>query len=180
MVVLPGGAGRRAAGEHQQVGWLSHQLCGAQLQSVAIVVPAPPLDIGLRRAELCQLPDLGSAILALCGLAWPQPVWGEILPSSTCDGPPASWPPAQQLAVVVEGTQIWVRAPAWSLVCQAAGDHRLYVKPDDRWEVSEISARCPEQVAALYNLGEQFIAAARAADRRRLPPLDEPLCNLMR
>ena len=30
--------------------------------------------------------------------------------------------------------------------------HRLYVKPDDRWDVSDVSARCPQVVDELCEL----------------------------
>jgi hypothetical protein len=57
---------------------------------------------------------------------------------------------------------------------------RLYVKPDDRWEVSEVSDRCRETVEQLKAVGEHFICCARSGQRGLLQPLDSNLLELLR
>jgi hypothetical protein len=58
------------------------------------------------------------------------------------DGEPV---PLRQMAVATASGQRAIRTPAWLLrESQASGQTRreLFAKPDDRWEVNEISSRC--------------------------------------
>jgi hypothetical protein len=41
-----------------------------------------------------------------------------------------------------------VQTPTWKLIT-AAGQDRLYVKPDDSWEVNDVSDRCPTELAEM-------------------------------
>jgi hypothetical protein len=56
----------------------------------------------------------------------------------------------------------------------------LFAKPDDRWEVNDVSARCTEIIEQLRQLGPEFIQAARTGDRMILPMLDASLTNWIR
>ena len=59
------------------------------------------------------------------------------------------------------------------------GAWELYAKPDDRWEINEVSARMPD-------IAERMSALAREQRRvllgeaRELSPLDEDLRNIHR
>jgi hypothetical protein len=57
---------------------------------------------------------------------------------------------------------------------------QLFVKPDDRWEISQIADRRRDIVARHYQLAELFRRAITVADRSQLPPLEEDLHNLLR
>ncbi|QDV22613.1 hypothetical protein [Aureliella helgolandensis] len=57
---------------------------------------------------------------------------------------------------------------------------QLYVKPDDRWEVSDIASRCPEVLQQLRNAVDSFEESLRKHEREHLAALDEELCRTMR
>ncbi|MCA9183502.1 MAG: hypothetical protein KDA51_18705, partial [Planctomycetales bacterium] len=82
----------------------------------------------------------------------------------------------------------WLRTPAWSAILEnlEAGSHgdtgndQLFVKPEDRWEVSQIANRRRDIVELHRQLLPRFAAAARCGQRSALPDLDEDLLNLLR
>lgn len=46
-----------------------------------------------------------------------------------------------------------VQTHAWKLILQkSTGQTRLYAKPDDRWEVNDVSRRCPQIVESMMRL----------------------------
>jgi hypothetical protein len=51
----------------------------------------------------------------------------------------------------------------------------LFAKPDDRWEVNEVSARCPDVVVQLVEALDQFQRAAPSGGLAQLPPLPQSL-----
>ncbi|MBX3422609.1 MAG: hypothetical protein KF752_13735 [Pirellulaceae bacterium] len=166
-------------GQHGWVGWRPMQCFSEELHVVAIFTPQPPLPIGWRRSELCQLPDVGVTLATLCGIQWSDPVWGINQLSPPDDQLPAAWSPTQQLAVLQSTDQSWVRTPAWSLTIRGE-IVQLYVKPDDRWDANDISQRCAEIVQKMQQHLIDFKHAIRQSGRELLPRLDESLCNLMR
>ncbi|MEZ6136227.1 MAG: hypothetical protein R3C53_15135 [Pirellulaceae bacterium] len=189
------GLGGVPLGEHGRVGWGHVQLYGEELQCVAVFYPTPESEIGWRRGEICQLPDIGATILDWCGLEFsPEETseyWGRSLQTWGFTDTPPRWSPAHQLAVVQTQGQIWVRSPAWSAVLprdefgsasnvENEPRCKLFVKPDDRWETSEIADRRPAIVELLTASAETFISAAKAGNRDALPRLDPTLCDVMR
>ncbi len=189
------GLGSVPLGEHERVGWGRPQLHGEELQCVAIVQPAPPAPIGWRRAELFQLPDIGATIRHCLGFDEPESaVWGRNLLQWIPSDIPVRWRQAYQVAILKTENQLWLRSPAWSAVWQtndpakleeliALGEKtpvKLYVKPDDRWEVSEIGDRCPHIVEALCHTAVNTWNCLEKNDRELLPALEEPLCDLLR
>jgi len=50
-----------------------------------------------------------------------------------------------------------ISTPAWVLI-EASGRRELYLKPDDRWEVNEVSDRCADIVEELVALADQHAA----------------------
>jgi hypothetical protein len=178
------GLGGVPLGEHGWVGWGRSQLYQEELQVAAIFVPNPALPIGFRRSELCQLPDLGASIAEWCGLNWTEGIWGQGIWGQSqlglqTDSPPGQWPSSNQIAVAAHAGKVWVRVPAWSLAHDDNSDS-LFVMPDDRWQVSDVSSRCPDVVNQLRELGTQFLRACQVGDRHSLPNLDDQLCNLLR
>jgi hypothetical protein len=98
--------------------------------------------------------------VARCGEAWAlrTPVW------HACTQAPV--PPAQQ-AVSQHGVGAATESAAW----------RLYLKPDDRWEVNDVADRCPEVVAELAELREKLIGLPPEARLEALLPLTPALTS---
>lgn len=174
------GLGGIPLGEHEWLGPGSIQLHGEELHVPTIVVPNPPLPVGARRSELCQLPDVGATIADLCGLKWPVDTWGLSQLEWRVDDRPLDWPTVYQTIGLIDDTRTWIRVPAWSLSFSDIGNHQLYAKPDDRWEISELSNRCSETVQEMQHVSKCFFQAVIDGSRKDLPALGDHLCNLMR
>jgi Sulfatase len=166
-------------GEHGWVGCGQTSFHDEQLQTAAIISPRPAPLIGWRVAEICQLPDLAATIADLCGLTMSN-VWGGTQLGAPEDASPMQWDAKHQLAVLVEEDKVWIRTPAWSCTSASIQSEQLYVKPDDRWEASEVSNRCQDVIDELKFLADRFIAAAKINRRADLVQLSELLCNLHR
>ncbi|MCA9131501.1 MAG: hypothetical protein KDA45_00030 [Planctomycetales bacterium] len=180
-------------GEHGRLGWGIQQLHHEELHAAAILRPAGGLPLGLRRPELFQLPDLAATILALLeqpgGEHHPPHAaagqrWGQDLLQLGAAQSPSRWPAAFRLAMIAHNQQRWLRSPAWSALFADPNnpdeEARLYVKPEDRWEVSDIADRRREIVVRHRELAEVFCQAVQASDRSQLPPLEDDLCELLR
>ncbi|MGW8256344.1 MAG: sulfatase-like hydrolase/transferase [Thermoguttaceae bacterium] len=80
-----------------------------------------------------------------------------------------------RLCVAGSARRRGLRTPAWYL--RSADEAELYVKPDDRWEVNNVSSRCLEVVEGLLKaLGEQekFYQCGGTGELR---PLDDVLIH---
>lgn len=166
-------------GEHRRIGPVEPAL----YEELAHVPWIMRLPNAIGAADRCQAivgpADLGATLLEWFGAA---------------DGGTASW--GTSLLDVIGGdasaVRQWtcltgsrgeqaVRTPAWYLRCAAVeGDEHaseLYAKPDDRWEVNEVSDRCGEEVEALQQALTAFEAAAGANRPGDLPALDEALLH---
>lgn len=169
-------------GEHGQIGWGRSQLHGEELSSVAMIRRAGDPPIGNRRAELCQLPDLAATLVdLLCDDPIPSHVWGRSLLELTETSQPQNWPAVFQQAFVTDpalGT--WLRTPAWSWLYELNQIDKLFVKPDDRWEVSDIASRRVDVTERLRELAKLFSIALEQNTRSELPVLEQELCNLLR
>jgi len=174
------GLGGVPLGDHGWLGWGKTLLHGEQLQVPVLIVPNPPLPVGARRSELCQLPDMAATIAELSGLHWPHPVWGIGQLDLQGSDIPINWQSTLQTIGLVHGDQSWIRVPAWSLTFGSEDSQQLYVKPEDRWEVSEVSVRCIDVVAEMRELAAVFFRNAREGTRCELPALSDSLCNLLR
>jgi hypothetical protein len=107
---------------------------------------------------------------------------------------PERWPAELSLAMIADEQHTWIRTPAWSALLDSERalhatssrstekmlSEQLFVKPDDRWEISQIADRRRDIVARHYQLAELFRRAIAVADRSQLPPLEEDLHNLLR
>lgn len=56
---------------------------------------------------------------------------------------------SRALALSVQDAAWALRTPEWFLVHTSDGGERLYAKPDDRWEVNEVSDRCRQVIEQL-------------------------------
>ena len=183
MVVSPGGV---PLGEHGRVGWGNPDLHGEEISCLAIIRAAVN-DTGLRapgsrRAELCQLPDvlmsfLDSLEIDLAGADWQ---WGQSMLRLGPFSAPIGWPSQLQSAYIVHQAEHWVRTPAWSLTIRDDKPPQLFVKPDDRWEVSDVSSRRSDIVERLRDIASEFQECLNTGQRSQLPKLEDELCNLLR
>ncbi len=155
-------------GEHLRVGPCDEALY-TELIGIPWFIHLPNDDTwSSRDHRIVQPPDIYATLLDLLGHELPSPTpWGRSLFASNADK--AS--PRFDCATSCHGSQRAVRTPAWFLR-QSGGDHMdLFVKPDDRWEVNEVSNRCHDAVEALAEVLAQFQTAAQAGNRDQLPPL---------
>ena len=101
-----------------------------------------------------------------------------LLPADLPQNPTAPWPASCQRAVSVSPTQSALRTPAWFLHQGTTDDPpKLFVKPDDRWEVNDVANRCPEiveQMVAQWEICREFY---QRQDDDGWPPLPELLAN---
>ncbi len=171
-------------GQHGQLGWGRKQLHGEELHLATVVSPANPLPIGVRRPELFQLPDVAATVAALLGLDFPVNHWGRNVLANGAAESPVRWPNAMRLAMIATEVQTWIRSPAWSALLDNhrsdASNDQLFVKPEDRWEVSQVADRRRDIVEQLRQQAELFRSAAQQNDRGLLTEIDEELINLLR
>jgi arylsulfatase A-like enzyme len=80
-----------------------------------------------------------------------------------------------RLCIAGDNGQRAIRSPAWYL--RAGDEPALFAKPDDRWDVNNVSSRCREVVECLQDALSQFeltLPAGRVSD---LPPLNDVLVH---
>lgn len=169
-------------GEHGSIGTAQREAYNEEIALPAIVRRAGSLPVGMRRAELCQLPDLPLTLLAAMGMdqASSEPLWGHSMWKAGPPRVPTQWPREQTLAWLVDGDRLWIRTPAWSLLQTGDQPARLFVKPDDRWEVSDIASRRSDVVEQLLALVPELRSATEQSARHALPKLDAVLTSLLR
>lgn len=181
MVVSPGGV---PLGEHGRVGWGAPQLYGEEVSCLAIIKADAQQVIGSRRAELCQLPDLTLTLLDALQSLPPStvPTWGRSLLQLGPFSAPTQWPAMFQSAYIVDSpsSQRWIRTPAWSVTANSERSPQLFVKPDDRWETSDVASRRSDIVDRLQEIAGEFEQCLRTNTRQTLPTLEDELCNLLR
>lgn len=116
-----------------------------------------------RTSALIQPPDIAATIAHWLGVP-DSTTWGKsLIPLATHPDPsslaPRGWRSALSTFTSRDGAkQTYFATPSWSLSCsQASGEAdpqlALFSKPDDRWEVNEISSRAPQ---AREKMLEQF------------------------
>ena len=135
-----------------------------------------------------QLPDIAATLARLLDLELPELVWGRNVLDLGAAQSPDRWLPELRLAMIGDKLRSWLRSPAWSALLEhvegeVEGDwlgDQLFVKPEDRWEVSQIADRRRDIVELHRRLAPLFAQAARTGQRSLLPSLDEDLLNLLR
>jgi sulfatase-like protein len=163
-------------GEHGRIGPCDEVLY-AELLQVPLLVRFPHQQGALARSlEILQPGDLEAAVAEHFSLPRKVPsILFQIARNE--DHPP------REVAVAVSGNQRAIRTPAWYLRDCPNGEQRqceLFAKPDDRWEVNEVSSRCQHEVELLAAALDQFQSALRQGSLTELAPLPEILRDTWR
>jgi arylsulfatase A-like enzyme len=158
-------------GEHRRIGPCDDALYG-ELVHVPLFVRFPDLLGACARSQaLVQPADLWLTILEWSGIpqAGGLPIGKSLLPIIREEAELVR----DRLCVVGGDGQRAIRTPAWYL--RDGGSPELFKKPDDRWEVNEVSNRCPGVVESLQRALTQYEQIARSGQISDPPPLDETL-----
>jgi len=167
-------------GEHGRIGPADEALY-SELLHVPLLVRLPDGAGALARTQrLVQPGDLFATLAEWLHLP-PAPESGfakSLLPIAYGEDLPP-----RELAVSTAPAHGAVRSPAWLLLTAIVDDEvyrKLFAKPDDRWEVNEVSSRCGDIAEQLAAAAEQFRQAAAAGTIASLAPLAEVLTDSRR
>lgn len=164
-------------GEHGAVGDCGDALRGEVLQ-VPLLVRLPGDEAATRRSHaLVQLADLSATLAEWCGVSLDgESIFGQSLfPLIRGERNELRQAACSALEIPSGDSELSIRTPAWFLRRGASGVE-LYVKPDDRWEVNEVSDRCTEVAEQLSTVLEQHEGQLRSCRRGdSLPPLADEL-----
>ncbi len=80
--------------------------------------------------------------------------------------------PRREVVCTIAGQAQTIQTHAWKLVRRGA-HVELYVKPDDRCEVNDVSRRCPHVVAQLIGLLDQWIVDGKVNQPREFELAEE-------
>jgi len=158
-------------GEHRRVGVYDDALYG-ELVHVPLVLRFPDsLGEAARSQALVQPADLWATLLDWWRIADPppSPVAKSLMPLVREENESLR----DRLCLCNGGVGKAIRAPAWYL--REGPEPELFVKPDDRWEVNNVSDRCRDVVERLQKGLADFEASLRSGRLAELPPLDEIL-----
>lgn len=159
-------------GEHRRVG-----ACDEALYAELVHVPL-----------MLRFPDEGAAARSQA-LVEPADLWATLLDWWGVSGAPQT-PSARSLVPIVRqevravhdrlciaGRQREraIRTPPWYL--RLAAEIELFAKPDDRWEVNDVSDRCREVAERLQDNLSQYEQLLRFGQIADLPPLDDTLLS---
>ncbi len=155
-------------GEHLRIGPCDEALF-TELIGVPWLVHMPTRDDWARRDHCITQPaDLFATLVDVMGVAPPpSTVWGRSVLGADRGEIAAGF----DRAVSCHGNQLAIRAPAWFLRQGGSEEAKLFVKPDDRWEVNEVSGRCRDVVDQLTEVLEQFQAVIPSGARDQLSEL---------
>jgi len=160
-------------GEHGWVGQGSHALHEELLHVPWIMRRSDGRGALAREASLVQPADLNATLRDWFGLA-PRPPFSlgrSLLTLADTDNTADRMP-----ILAVTPHERAVRTSHWFLR-QAEERNELYVKPDDRWEVNEVSRQCPAIVDGLIALADGIQRFLDNDGAEPLPTVDEALWN---
>ena len=160
-------------GEHKRIG-----LCDDPLYGELVQVPL-----------LLRFPNALGAAARSQSLAEPADLWATFSQWWQISPPPASPTAASLIPLVQEdivtlrdrlciagpGEERAIRTPIWYL--RMASEGELYLKPDDRWEVNNVSSRCHEVMECLQLALLQYQQALNKGNIADLPPLSDVLIH---
>lgn len=159
-------------GEHGLLGHGDDSLHAESLNVPCLIRFPDQAHAAHRSRDLIQPSDVYATMLD-----WGQALsdadrsWGQsLLPLIR-----GQWQPARDRAAAMVGEHRTIRTPAWSLLHHPDGSRELFAKPDDRWEVNEVSQRCEHVAHELEAALEQFQQAVQTGRPADLPPLPEQL-----
>lgn len=144
-------------GEHLSVGQSPRGLFGEVLH-VPMFVRMPPHSGGTRSHAFVQPADLAATLLDWWQLPWTTLRCAQSL-ARYVERPEIAGCP---VAVAASGERITVRTPAWLGAFAPPDPPRLYAKPDDRFEMNEVSARGRDVVEQLTKWVASYREAAES------------------
>jgi arylsulfatase A-like enzyme len=158
--------------EHGLIGHVEESLHGEALNVPCLIRFPDQAHAAHRIRDLIQPPDLFATLLD-----WTQTpaedsrFWGQsLLPLVR-----GEQQPAHDRAVASVANKQAIRTPAWSLLRHPDGVRELYAKPDDRWEVNQISTRCESIADELERALDEFQQTVQTGGPADLAPLPESL-----
>ncbi len=159
-------------GEHGRIGPVDASLYGESLH-VPCLVRYPDRRYALQRCQqLVQPSDWYATLLDWFSLPRPsQSDWGNVL-ERLLDGQIES-----DRVCAVSAACRALRTKAWLLLCKDNADHKLFAKPDDRWEVNEVSDRCRDVIPELIALLDEFERAARSMHPLHFSPIPHSIAS---
>jgi arylsulfatase A-like enzyme len=163
-------------GEHRHVGSVDHAVYGELLRTPLLMRFPNARGAACRSQAIVQPPDFFASLMEWLGGPITPRAWGRsLLPLAEGD----EWP--RDRALAVHGAERAIRTPAWFLRRAAPESEsepaaiELYVKPDDQWEVNEVSDRLPHVVEELLSVLQNLEQGIRAGDETTLMPLSDVL-----
>jgi arylsulfatase A-like enzyme len=165
-------------GEHGTIGAEGEALFGETVHIPWLMRFPDRLGALCRSQAIAHLGDLGPTLAAASGITWPR----RDATASSADLMPVVRGDADTVRdhlVLVHGmgaqAERAIRTPAWHMRLTSPERAQLFVKPDDRWEANEISARGPEVVAGLSEAIDAFERLVAMGADVQLGPLPPPL-----
>lgn len=165
-------------GEHGRLGHVDQALFG-ELLHVPLMIRLPDVREGggTRSGALVQPPDLCAALTEWHGLSPAHATQQASSLLALARGEDDDW---RKVALTAGGAgERMLHTPAWYLRTQDAVEaplatSQLYRKPDDRWEVNDVSDRCQSIVTQMRDVLKQATESGGAAPER-WPTLSEEL-----
>jgi arylsulfatase A-like enzyme len=160
-------------GEHRRVGPCDDALYG-ELVHVPLMMRFPDgLGVAARSQALTEPADLWATLLdwwRVSGIP-PSPSAASLMPIVRQEVAAHR----DRLCIAGGHGERAIRTPAWYL--RVAAEPELFAKPDDRWEVNNVSQRCQEVVECLRDALSQYEQTLQSGQITDLPPLSEVLVS---
>jgi len=160
-------------GEHRRLGACDEALYN-ELVHVPLVLRFPDgLGAAGRSSTLVQPSDLWATLLDLWGVSVEDPPFAahNLMPLVREVAAGAR----DRLGIAGIGSERAIATPVWYLRMPPSGSDELYVRPDDRWQVNDVTDRCSEVAEKLREAFVYFSQAVQSGQSSQLPPLDEVL-----
>ncbi len=158
-------------GEHRVVGAIAEPLL-EELTHLPLILHLPGDSSSWGRCSaLVNAADVAGSLASLMGRDLADPPPGTVPLLGLLDDPTAT---AHEAVLMASGDERALRTAAWLLRQPAADDRtadELFLKPDDRWDISDVASRCAEERERLA----QYLAAWQAAGTPTPPSWPEPL-----
>ncbi|MCH8924255.1 MAG: sulfatase-like hydrolase/transferase [Planctomycetes bacterium] len=166
-----------ALGEHGRVGPMDRRLYGELVHAAWLMRFPDASGAAARTAALVRPDDLPATLLS-----WWQLDATSLGGTGTNLMPLVSGHrsgPRDRICMTDGSGERAIRTPGWHLRFEAADppSAELFVKPDDLWEVNEVSDRCADMVEGLIDAYRQFERANQAGPTDDVPPLEEILLH---
>jgi len=169
MVVVTSDCGF-ALGEHGYVG-PSAPHAHEETVHLPLILCLPGGDEAGRRVPgLTQAADLAATLADVFEVELPEAQGRTLLPLAYGEAEEVR-PYVCSAATDGKAVEWSLRTHEWAFMLPASGTPRLYVKPDDRWEVNDVVQRHVELADRLAKTLREFLEAARRPGPLAPPPL---------